>query len=92
MLYLAPHSVSWQVLEDMHQAQVTPDIITYNALLGACTRRADWQTAMAWLDELSDAPRLNFLWAVDGRGLVYRCLIRTSLSIILFLQFNLLLP
>ncbi|CAK8992579.1 Pentatricopeptide repeat-containing protein At5g02860 [Durusdinium trenchii] len=49
------HARELQVLEDMHQAQVTPDIITYNALLGACTRRADWQTAMAWLDELSDA-------------------------------------
>ena len=43
-----------EVVEEMHRDTVSPDIITYNALLGACTRRADWQSAMAWLNELKD--------------------------------------
>ena len=38
------------VFDDMHQAKLQPDLITYNALIRACKR--DWTRAMAFFEDL----------------------------------------
>ena len=56
---LRSHCNPLQVFQQMHRETVAPDVITYNALLGACTRRADWSSALLWLREVEEVPRLS---------------------------------
>jgi len=48
------HAREVQVFEEMLRENVTVDIITFNSLIGACMRRADWCQALQWLRQIEE--------------------------------------
>eukprot|EP00434_Breviolum_minutum_P001566 symbB.v1.2.001383.t1/scaffold67.1/size356791/9 len=48
------HAREVQVFEEMLRENVTVDIITFNSLIGACMRRADWRQALQWLRQIEE--------------------------------------